>query len=260
MDIVKLIDTFHLEDLRNPIHPSIFDENENYDMLIVRLPSLEEKLELISIGFIITSDNSFLYDRENDDFKELGSRFEKPYEILDTTIDKLLKSFEGYRDLIVDMEEALYLKRTKESFIKRWLELKRNIVKIERLLIHASSTMDKMITYHTDSKDFPINHYMDLHEHLERTQRLANLQLSKLDYLYNFHSAQTNERMNHLIYTLTIISAVFLPLNLVVGFFGMNTSGLAFTDGASGTNSVGIFMIFISMVTFGIIYFIKRRV
>jgi magnesium transporter len=33
-----------------------------------------------------------------------------------------------------------------------------------------------------------------------------------------------------MIYILTIISAVFLPLNLLVGFFGMNTSGLPFTS------------------------------
>ncbi|ABB44968.1 Mg2+ transporter protein, CorA-like protein [Sulfurimonas denitrificans DSM 1251] len=260
MNIVKLVDTLHLEDLKNPMHPSIFDENDSYDMLIIRLPIIEEKLELISVGFIITHDNSYYYIREEEIFEELGNRFEAPYKILDTTIDNLLKSFETYRDLIIDMEEALYLNKTKKSFINRWLELKRTIVRVERVLMHASSTMDKMIEYYTDTKDFPINHYMDLHEHLERTLHSAKLQLSKLDYLYNFHSAQTNEKMNHLIYILTIISAIFLPLNLVVGFFGMNTSGLPFSEGLSGTGSVGIFMIFLSIFMLGVIYFVKKRV
>lgn len=260
MNIVKLLDDLHLDDLKNPIHPSIFDENDNYDMLIVRLPIIDKKLELISIGFIITSDNSYIYTREKDIFEELGNRFEAPYKMLDTIIDNLLKSFETYRDLIVDMEEALYLNKTQKSFINKWLELKRNIVRVERVLMHASSTMDKMIEYYTDNKKFPINHYMDLHEHLERTLSSAKLQLSKLDYLYNFHHAQTNERMNHLIYILTIISAIFLPLNLVVGFFGMNTSGLPFSDGASGTNSVAIFMIYLSVIMFGVIYFVKKKI
>lgn len=260
MNLYNLVETLHIEDLKNPTHPSIFDENDNYDMLIVRLPIIEDKLELISIGFIITSDNSYLYVRDKKAFEELGNRFDAPYKILDTTIDKLLKSFEVYRDLIVDMEEALYLNKTKKSFINSWLELKRNIVRVERVLMHASSTMDKMINYHTETLDFPINHYMDLHEHLERTLHSAKLQLSKLDYLYNFHNAQTNEKMNHLIYILTIISAIFLPLNLVVGFFGMNTSGMPFSDGLSGTNSVGIFMIILSIFMVGVIYFVKKRV
>jgi magnesium transporter len=95
---------------------------------------------------------------------------------------------------------------------------------------------------------------------LERTLRSATLQLSKLDYLYNFYSAQTNERMNHMIYTLTIISAIFLPLNLVVGFFGMNTSGLPFSDGSSGTANVIILILFLSILTIGIINFVRKKV
>jgi magnesium transporter len=39
-------------------------------------------------------------------------------------------------------------------------------------------------------------------------------------------------------YWLTIISAIFLPLTLVTGFFGMNTGGLPFTDDPHGTTKV----------------------
>jgi magnesium transporter len=249
-----------LEDLRNASHPAVFDENDGYDMLILRLPVINQKLEITSIGFIITPDESYLYDRGKDAFKKLGSRFEAPYKILDGMVDELLKSFEGYLDLIVDMEETLYLNKTKESFMNKWLELKRNIIKIERLLIHSSLTMDRAIEYYEKSKNFPLNHYLDLHEHLERTLRSASLQLSKLDYIYKFYTTQTNERINRSIFALTIISAIFLPLNLVVGFFGMNTSGLPFSGGLSGTNSVLILMACLSVITFLAIYFMKRKI
>lgn len=54
-----------------------------------------------------------------------------------------------------------------------------------------------------------------------------------------------------MIYILTIISAVFLPLNLVVGFFGMNTSGLPFTDSeTNGTLNVVYLMSSLSLLTF----------
>jgi magnesium transporter len=258
-DIHNLVERLHLEDLKNASHPSAFDENDKYDMLILRLPTVEQDLDAISIGFIITHDKSYLYDRDKDVFIELQNRFEAPYEILDKMIDEILNSFELYLDLIVDMEEELYLSKTKKSFMKQWLKLKHNIVRIERILIHASSTMNKAIGYYEESGDFPINHYIDLHEHLERTIRSATLQLSKLDYLYNFYSAQTNERMNHLIYTLTIISAVFLPLNLVVGFFGMNTSGLPFSSGTSGTTNVVALISILSVITIATINFVRKR-
>lgn len=259
-NIHDLVDNLHLEDLQNETHPSIFDENEGYEMLILRLPVILDELEVVSMGFIITPDNSYLYKRDEKEFYSLGNRFEAPYEILDGMVDELLKAFDGYRDLLADMEESLYLNRTADSFMNRWLKLKRNIVRIERILIHASSTMDRAIEYYEKSDNFPLNHYIDLHEHMERTMRSATLQLSKLDYLYSFYSAQTNERMNTLIYNLTIISAIFLPLNLVVGFFGMNTSGLPFTEGASGTSNVVILIVCLLIVALGVISFIKKRV
>ena len=36
------IDTLHYDDLANRDHSSVFDENETYDMLIVRLPEIKE--------------------------------------------------------------------------------------------------------------------------------------------------------------------------------------------------------------------------
>lgn len=257
--IHSIVDNLHLEDLQNEIHPSIFDENDDYDMLILRLPLILDELKMTSIGFIITPEGSYLYDREEKKFKTLQSRFEAPYAILDGMVDDLIKSFEKYRELIADMEEALYLNKTKDSFMNKWLTLKRNIVRIERILMHASSTMDRAIAYYQNSEDFPLNHYIDLHEHMERTLRSASLQLSKLDYLYTFYSARTNEKMNTLIYNLTIISAIFLPLNLLVGFFGMNTSGLPFTEGTSGTTSVMILTLCLLFIAVGVIGFIKRR-
>lgn len=260
INIHELVDNLHLEDLRNESHPAVFDENDGYDMLILRLPVIHQKLETLSIGFIITPDESYLYDRNKDSFEKLGSRFEAPYKILDGMIDELLKSFESYLDLIVDMEETLYLNKAKKSFMNQWLELKRNIIKIEKLLIHSSSTMDRAIEYYEKSQNFPLNHYLDLHEHLDRTLRSASLQLSKLDYIHKFYTTQTNERINRSIFALTIISAIFLPLNLVVGFFGMNTSGLPFSGGLSGTNSVLILMACLSVITFLAIYFMKRKI
>ncbi|WP_373001001.1 magnesium transporter CorA family protein [Sulfurimonas sp.] len=258
-DILKSVNSLHLEDLGNEIHPSIFDTNEEYQMLIVRLPIINKELTFTSIGFIITDDSSFFYDKSKHEFQKLDSRFEAPHKILNTLVDKLLKSFENYRDSISNIEETLYENKSTDSFMNEWLGLKRDILRIERILIHTTATISDVIESYKEADNFPINNYADLHEHLDRTLRSATLQFSKLDYLYNFYSARTNEKMNHLIYTLTIISAIFLPLNLLVGFFGMNTSGLPFTSGATGTFSVIGLILIISVTTTLIINFIRKK-
>ncbi len=55
--------------------------------------------------------------------------------------------------------------------------------------------------------------------------------------------------MNVMIYIFTIISAIFLPLSLMVGFFGMNTGGLSFTAGTNGSLNAVVLMSFLLIVT-----------
>lgn len=67
--------------------------------------------------------------------------------------------------------------------------------------------------------------------------------------------------MNKNIYLLTVLSGIFLPLNLIVGFFGMNTEGLLFKDDPNGTTYVlyaltGIFLAFV--LGFNILNLIDR--
>ena len=56
--------------------------------------------------------------------------------------------------------------------------------------------------------------------------------------LYEFYKTKQDEKMNHIMFILTIVSAIFLPLTLVTGFFGMNTGGLPFVNDSNGTIKV----------------------
>ncbi len=256
----QILDPLHLEDLRNKLHPSIFDENEAYDMFIMRVPLFKKKLDALSLGFILTRDGSYFYNKGEERFERLGGRFEGPYAIIDEEMDKVLKSFSAYQDTIADMEERLYTDTHDAGFMTRWLDLKSDIVRLERILLRATIIMKEVISCYEGDASFPINAYVDLHEHMDRTMRAATLQLSKLDYLYTFYNVRTNEKMNKMIYLLTLISAIFLPLNLVVGFFGMNTSGLPFAEGSFGTLKAVTLMVSLLVVTALVIYKWRSKV
>ncbi|MFT7005194.1 MAG: magnesium transporter [Sulfurimonas sp.] len=261
MDNLKqLIDKLHLEDLQNELHPSIFDENELYDMLIVRIPVITTELTSKSLGFIVTKEQSYFYNKEKKIFEEFPDRFLGVYSIIDKNIDRLLKSFIKYQERVADMEENLYVSNTDADFLNNWLSIKLEILRIERVLHRTVRAMDDFIEYNRDVDDFPMNNYVDIHEHIERTIHSATLQLSKLDYLYSFYNAKSNDKINRMIYILTIISAIFLPLNLVVGFFGMNTSGLPFASGANGTYFAISLMITLAAVTSFVVFKWRKKV
>lgn len=234
-NIQNLLDKLHINDLTNPLHPSLFDENEEYDMLILRLPVIEEVLVGKSLGFVFSSEKSYFFDKQSGEFEELEDPFLSAYSIMNRVVDKLLKDFLNYQEKIADMEEYLYADESSEEFLNEWLSIKVELLRIERILLRSASVMEQFMEYYKERESFPMNHYVDIHEHIERTMRSAALQLSKLDYLYSFYNAKSNDKMNKMIYLLTIISAIFLPLNLLVGFFGMNTTNLPFSEGSNGT-------------------------
>jgi magnesium transporter len=49
-------------------------------------------------------------------------------------------------------------------------------------------------------------------------------------------------------YWLTILSAIFLPLTLVTGFFGMNTGGLPYTEDPHGTMKVALLSLLLELL------------
>ncbi len=259
-DIEQIVDALHIEDLRNEVHPSFFDENEEYDMLIIRLPIVAETLDVKSFGFIYTTDNSYFYNKEEQKLEAYHNRFEGSYKIIDKALNKLMKSFIHYQDTVVSMGEILYAKNITNDFMENWLKLKHDLLRIEHVMLRTSSTLNEFIKHYEKEDGFPINHYIDLHEHMERIMRSANLQLSKLDDLYSFYTVRTNEKMNKMIYILTIISAIFLPLNLMVGFFGMNTSGLPFTQGTNGSLNATVIMGLLLIITSVSVIFWNRKV
>jgi len=64
-------------------------------------------------------------------------------------------------------------------------------------------------------------------------------------------------RTNDIMRALTVLTAIFLPLNLVTGFFGMNFEGLPLIHSAKG-----FWIVFFVMLGLGVgmsIYFWRKR-
>jgi magnesium transporter len=130
-----------------------------------------------------------------------------------------------------------------KDFSNEWLKYKKELVLIERLMGHSLIAFERFVKHFKNELDEFA--FKDLSEHIERAFRFSKNAIEKLDYLYDFYRTKQDEKMNHIMFILTILSAVFLPLTLITGFFGMNTSGLPFTDGNNGTiKAIGVSLLF----------------
>lgn len=229
------IHDLHLQDLQNPLHPSTFEDHSDYCVLVLRLPeAVDHKTKIRSYGFIVTAQRAYYYDRDHSGMTEFPDGLGGFHRFLDEKIDALMHDIELLNEKIVSLEEGLYKKIT-PRFMNRWHTLKKELSRSERLILKAVDILDRFIQRSKNNDTFPLNEFNDLHEHLERTLRSNIAANDQLDNLYSYYTLRTNDRLNRSIYILTVISVIFLPLNLVVGFFGMNTGGLPFQDHPMGT-------------------------
>ncbi|KAB7597780.1 LPXTG cell wall anchor domain-containing protein, partial [Verminephrobacter sp. Larva24] len=74
----------------------------------------------------------------------------------------------------------------------------------------------------------------DVLEHIERVVRHVRRLEQSTETAVQIHFSVQSQRTNDTMRTLTALTAVFLPLNLMAGIFGMNFEFLPLTDKANG--------------------------
>jgi magnesium transporter len=74
----------------------------------------------------------------------------------------------------------------------------------------------------------------DVLEHIERVLGHVRRLESSAETAVQMHFAAQSHRTNTIMRTLTVLTAIFMPLNLVTGFFGMNFEGLPLIHSPTG--------------------------
>ncbi len=134
------------------------------------------------------------------------SRFNNWNSLLDTrlSLHHLDEICEDQRAAIQDWIEAL----------KTWPDAATPTEKRERDLLHVRSR--------------------DVLEHIERVVHHVRRLEQSAETAVQIHFSVQGSRTNDIMRTLTALTAIFLPLNLITGFFGMNFDGLPLIHNAAG--------------------------
>lgn len=256
--IRDVIDNFHLEDIKNDSHPSVFFKNDTYNLFILRIPQLQDKkIVFLSKSFIMTNNSYYHYNKEEDTFIDLHD-IKGFYKVLDKYIDGALKIILSHLNEIEAIEDLFYEGKSVKDFNQQWFSYKNDSVRMNRVLFKAVEALSDLIFVYKQDDDYLERHFEDIEEHIQRAHRNSGLLLEKLEALKTFNTTKNNEQMNQTIYILTLLSGIFLPLNLIVGFFGMNTTSLPFTAGEGGTYYVITLLSAIALLASFITFIYKK--
>jgi Mg2+ and Co2+ transporter CorA len=97
----------------------------------------------------------------------------------------------------------------------------------------------------------------DVLEHIERVLSHVRRLEQSAETAVQMHFSALGHRTNGIMRTLTVLTAIFLPLNLITGFFGMNFDALPLIHSATG---VWVALLVMAMVGVGLFsYFWRKR-
>ena len=97
----------------------------------------------------------------------------------------------------------------------------------------------------------------DVLEHIERVVHHVRRLEQSAETAVQIHFSVQGSRTNDIMRTLTVLTAIFLPLNLITGFFGMNFDGLPLIHRATGV-WVAVALMLTVALTMIIVFWRKR--
>ncbi len=252
---VALVD-LHVSDLLNNSLPSHFDYTADYDLLVFRRLTVGGALaaaDLINIdtspvAFVVL-DNVVLSVHPEDcavrnsfaqRLKDTQSNRQptSPADLMLRMVNQMVDAYlDLRRDLTKTLEhwQALLLSPTKrfdnwDALLAARMRLHQLDDTCEDQRAAVQEWIDELDTWTTASTDLTAVRENDLLkvrsrdvlEHIERVAHHVRRLEQTLETAIQIHFSIQGNRTNDIMRTLTALTAIFLPLNLVTGFFGMN--------------------------------------
>ncbi|RUL85290.1 magnesium/cobalt transporter CorA [Tautonia sociabilis] len=147
------------------------------------------------------------------------------YLLLDAAVDEHMAAIEHLDDAIDDLQDRVF-HRVHPRMLHEIFRVKRSVLRVHRILTPQREVANRLARDPypmIDDRDRV--YFRDVYDHLVRlhdiTDGIRDLVTSTLETYLSVSANRTNEVMK----ALTLITYLFLPLNFLVGFFGMNFFG-----------------------------------
>lgn len=234
----------HVADSFNGDHPSFFDSTEDYDMVIFQGLVPEDCED--STNLIVTKSAAFfIFDRllvsihapENRSFDQIKRKFcetklrfpSTPFglvhAILDSMVDRYLTITDELEKRLELVQDALLDPKNPFEDWQALLHYRKQAHTLELLCEHNLDTIDAwkrdMRSELTDKQRTRLN---DLREHIQRVMSHGDSLQKDVEVAVQLHFASVSHQTNRVMRTLTVMSAIFFPLTLITGIYGMNFS------------------------------------
>jgi magnesium transporter len=240
-NLESLVD-HHLDEINDLItqnNPSVYEDYDSFQILRIRKISMTDSaLTFIGEVFLIKEGQIYLYNSHQKGFLKLPKNYKMMLNLLMSYYVGNQKIINAYSVEIEKLEDSLFMRNIPSYFMDLWFDLKKDLAKIENFYYQNSVTYKEFFSRSEKSFRELTDEFKDIDDMIHfQMSNLVTLK-ARMDSLHHYYDSIKSDKLNKTLLALTLISGVFLPLNLIVGFFGMNTEGLFFKELPNGTNYV----------------------
>lgn len=274
--ILSSVFNFHpltIEDCVSPlIDPAKLDDYERYLFIVVQAITEyhpDRELDVAEVQFYlganyvvscrhgpIPSLDRFLERRERCELLlEKGADWAL-HHLLDALVDDFLPIVDAL-DETIDRLESEVLDHAEERLLQQILVAKRNSLRLRRATTPQRDIMNRL-----SRGEFPnlirpeaAIYYRDVYDHLVRVEYLVEALRDLSDAALQTYLSVVSNRLNEVMKVLTAGGAIFFPLTLISGIYGMNFTdnqlppfdwewGFLFVVGLMGAIAVGLLYYF----------------
>lgn len=144
------------------------------------------------------------------------------YRLVDQLVSEAIASEEQMRDDLDQLEDQIFTGARSET-LEQLFTLKRNTLQLRRIVVPSRDVLNKLSRNEYDvigaaDRIF----FRDLYDHFTQLDSLLDDMLILVSGALDAYLSVVNNRMNDIMKTLTVITAFFMPLAFITGFFGMN--------------------------------------
>ncbi len=248
--VVEAIGTMHhihplvLEDIMNTYQkPKLDFYNETYLFLCLKMLHLtvlngEIHLKPEHVSFILGNNYliSFQEQQNEDIFAPVLERLRESvgktrkngadyllFSLIDLISDNYLAILEKIDEQLEKLEEQILKESSHKDPISELFNLKRELAQMRKYIWPLKTMLNELLLEESHLiKPNSIPYFKDVHDHVSQVIDAIDSHRELLTSLMDIYYSTLSKRMNTVVKTLTIYSAIFMPLTFIAGIYGMN--------------------------------------
>ncbi|MBM7704282.1 magnesium/cobalt transporter CorA [Metabacillus iocasae] len=207
--------------------------DDHYFMVFYALDQKElEKMEVhafIGEGFLVTyqvddvQNIQTVWDKVKNQGKKPQDSWGLVYELLDSCVDDYFPPIYEVEDRIDEVEEN-EAEEPMDELMKDLYEIRSDLSRMRRVLHPMRDLLYRILSLSALKEKEQIRYFTDIYDHLLNMIEIVNGNRELSNDIRESYMSINSDRMNSIMFTLTVMSAIFLPLTFIAGLYGMNFS------------------------------------